>query len=164
MGIETLAIASLASSVAGSAIGAGASIIGGMNKQNMYNYQAAVADINATRARQIGETEAFNSQLKTGGLLGKEKATQAASGVDVNSGSAVDVRASTAELGRLDAETILNNADTKALGLRQQAEMDRLAGKNAMTEGVLGAVGNVLGGASSVGDKWLKYKAYGVFQ
>jgi hypothetical protein len=45
----------------------------------------------------------------------------AASGVDINSGSAADVQANTATIGALDEATIRNNAAREAFGYTTQA-------------------------------------------
>lgn len=113
---------------------AGASIGGGvLNAAGAYNqniaaannaaYQAQVAKNNADIARQnaeletqTGEIQAANQGLKTRAAVGKTLAEQGASGVDVNTGSAVDVRAAETKLGLLDALTIRANAARKSYG------------------------------------------------
>lgn len=91
-------------------------------------FNAGVAETNAqilkqgaTWAGQAGEGDAGISEMKTRAAVGGIKAEQAAAGVDVNVGSAVDVRASEAAKGMQDALTIRANAAKQAYGLQTQA-------------------------------------------
>src|SRR6201999_2427854 len=84
-------------------------------------YQAQVAANNAAIAKQqskldiqSGEITAQEQGLKTRAAVGQEKAAQGASGIDVNTGSAVDVRAGTAEMGMVDSLADRSNAAKKA--------------------------------------------------
>lgn len=163
MGIETLAIAGLGLS----AVGSGVSALGAYNKSmadaEAATYRAGVADINAKLAKQQGQSDAFVQSLKTGQLIGSQKAIQSASGVDINFGSPVNVRASAAEMGELDRLTILNNASRKAFGFEAQSNLEKTSASNSEKGAFLGAFANTLGGATSVSDKWLKYQMAGVF-
>src|SRR5882672_9130234 len=108
-------------------IGAGTSIIGGgvqaygaaqkgAADQAMYGYQAGVAQLNqkialqnAAYAQQAGGSAAYQSGLKTAANRGQIMAAQAASGIDVGSGSSAAVRKSTTELGVYDQNLIRTN-------------------------------------------------------
>jgi hypothetical protein len=86
-------------------------------------YQAQVAANNAkiagyqrSAALQQGEQEAQQSMLQRAQMLGKQRAALAANGVDLNSGSAIDLLASTEFLGEQDVNQIQNNAVRKAWG------------------------------------------------
>jgi hypothetical protein len=164
------------SAVAGLA-GAGVSASGQMqsasaNKQNLY-YQAQVAANNAQIAKQnaaqemqTGEVQAGNQGLKTAEQVGTTKAGQAASGVDVNSGSSVAVRAGEAELGMVDQGTVLSNASRRAYGFQvgaasdlAQSQLDIQGGQQAAAAGPTAAAGSLLSGASSVGGRYAGYQA-----
>lgn len=177
MGIETLAIGSLVA-------GAGSGILGafGANAtadatQASYNYKAAVASNNAIIAKRnadaataAGGVAAQNNDLKTRNLVGTQLVTQASNGLDVGSGTNVNVRQSAEELGHLDTLTILNNAAKNSAGFKAQgmnftaeSQLDTAAGANARTAGDINVATSLLGGASSVGSKWLNYQQKGVF-
>lgn len=176
MGIETLAIASLGASVAGAGVSAYGAIQKGQAESASAQYMAAVARnnsqialANAQRSRETGDLRAMAEGFKTGALLGRQTTIQAANGLDVAVGSPVDVRASTAELGRLDALTIAHNASKEAFGYETQstnflneAQLRQMAAKNAEEAGTIGAVSSLLGGASSFGDKWMSFSTKGV--
>lgn len=177
MGIETLAVASLAG-------GAGSGILGAFGAGQTtdataasYNYKAAVASNNAIIAKRnadaataAGGVAAQNNDLKTKNLVGTQLVTQAANGLDVGSGTNVNVRQSAEELGHLDTLTILNNAAKnsagfKAQGMNFEAEsaLDTASATNAKTAGDINVATSLLGGASSVSSKWLSYTQKGVF-
>lgn len=167
--------------LASTAIGAGVSAVGasytGQAKSDMYNYQAGVADLNkkiasqnADYSREVGEVKAQDSGLRTEFQVGKMKAAQGATGLDVNSGSALATRQSQTLIGQHDQGTIRSNAARQAYGFDIEAikygaegDMLRTAGKNAIEAGNLGAVSSILGGASSVASKWLQGTSAGVW-
>jgi hypothetical protein len=99
---------------------------------------AALADAQAQDAIARGSVDEGRQRLATRQNIGATRAAQAASGVDISSGSAADVQASEAGLGELDALTIRNNAAREAWGynvdagnLRQQAKLARFTGQEA---------------------------------
>lgn len=140
------------------------------------SYRAQVAANNAALARQqgtldiqAGEIQAQEHGLKTRATVGQEKAAQGAAGIDINSGSAADVRAGTAATGIVDMSAIRSNAAKKAYADEVQAnsdtaqgQLDTMAGEQAETGAEIGAAGTLLSGASTVGGNYLKFQnAYG---
>src|SRR6185436_3601075 len=86
---------------------------------------------------------------------------QAANGFDVNSGSNVETRDSTAALGRMDAGVIREEAGRKAYGYRikaaseeAEAQANEMAAVNAKKAAKIQAIGTILGTAGSVASKW----------
>lgn len=117
--------------IAGAALGAVGTFMGGQQQTENYEAQAAanryqaqvaknnaaVAKINAgfaqadaDRATERGQTQAFRQDLQTRQVLGEQVAQQGASGFDIASGSSTAVRESTHMLGRQDAQTLVQNA------------------------------------------------------
>lgn len=154
--------------VAGAAVSAVGTIAGGFANQNAANYQAQVArnnsiaaQQNATEAEQAGSAKAENQSQKGAAALAKVKTAQAANGVDVNSGSAVDVQASERETNYLSTENVFHNDMLQAYGYRVQSEnfqseaaLDQAKADEAVPASVLSATGGLLSSASSVGSKW----------
>ncbi len=129
----------LVAGVAGAGTSAIGSIMGGNAKGAAAAYSAQVASNNAEIARRNAEYS--------------EKAGVAQ--------AQVDVQASERELGKLDTETVLNNAMLQNYGYRSQATnyeaqsgLDTMEAKEAPVAGELGAAGSLLGSASSLGLKW----------
>jgi len=176
VGIETLAIGSLVASAASGAVGAfGAKQTADANAA-AYNYKAAVANNNAIIAKrnaeyatQVGAVQAQTQDLKTKNLVATQLATQASSGIDVGTGTAVNVRESAAALGHLDTLTILANAAKNASGFKAQgmnfeaeAGLDKAAAENAERAGNINIATSLLGSAGSFSDKWMGYTQRGV--
>ena len=152
-----------------SAVGA---FTGGRAQADAAAYQAAVArnnqtvaESNAAYALQAGKIAEQAQRQKTAQLVGAQRAQMAASGVDISSGTPLNLQQSQQQVGELDALTIRNNAMRQAYGYQVQASdfganagMLDMTAKNARTAGTIGALSSLVGGASSVADKWLKWK------
>lgn len=168
-GASLLAGASAATTVAGGAISAAGALASGASQQAMYGYQAGVARLNQSVALQnadyantVGGSEAYKSGLQTAAIVGKQKADQGASGVDVNSGSAAGIRDTTTSLGQLDQSNIRTNAARKAYGFEVEAATkgteagaDIVAGDEAGKAATLNASSSILSTVGSVSSKWL---------
>ena len=170
---DPISIATLAmiGSGVGGAVSAGGAIYGGVASSQMYKYQASVAEVNrkialqnAEYSRAVGESQAEESGMKSRAQAGAIRAAQGASGFSLEGGSATGVRESQAMLGRYDQAVIRSNAakaayghEVEALSYANEAELYRMAGKKSMTEGFIKAGSSILGGATSVADKWLQY-------
>lgn len=170
------------------AVGIGATLAGGITSaigaektaaatQQSYNYQAGVAQLNskidlqnADYARSQGETQAMQFGMKAGQQQATIRNTQAASGIDVNSGSNAAVQASQKTLTAIDTAQIRSNAaktaydyDVKSTADLNQSTLDVMAGDNAITAGNYQAASSILGSVGSVSSKWLQGNQSGMF-
>lgn len=150
--------------LAGAAVSAAGSVMGGIAQSNQDKYQGEIAMRNAQVAGQQGvaslqaaEEQATETSLAGANRLGQIKTAIAASGVDVNRGSAVDVRASQRLNNALNAATVMNKGEIanwaknqEAIGFAAQAKADDAAAKNAMFGGILGGAGDLIGGLGKV--------------
>jgi hypothetical protein len=119
------------------------------------DYNANVADEQATDAIARGTFEQQKFALGVKSTIGSQRAGFAGQNVDVGTGSPVDVTADAAYLGKLDEQTIAINAQREALGYKVQAQNARMGGQQAQTAGYFGAASTVLGtGASLLGAKY----------
>jgi hypothetical protein len=162
------ATAAAIAGVAGAATSATGAITGGVANAANSSYQAAVASNNAITAGnnanyalEAGEAKTANQSRKGAAASGTLKATQAANGVNVNSGTAVDVQTGERETNQLDTETTLNNSELQAYGYRTaqtgfeaESQLDEAKASQAIPAAVLGATGGLLSSASSLGGKW----------
>ncbi len=158
-----LGIGSLIASVGGS-------LMQGMASSRAANYQAQVAannqivaNQNAQIALQQGQVQEQAKRIQTGEMGAAIVANEAASGVNPNEGSALNVRSSAAETGELDALTIRSNANLQARNLQYQAQQYGAQSQLYSSQAGWDVTNSILGGASSVSDKWLKYNQFGVF-
>lgn len=159
----TLSVLSLGSTLLGGGISA-------MGQMASANYQSQVAQNNATIAQRnadyainAGNVQAEQQDMKTKAMIGEQIAGQGANGLDVNSGSNLNVRQSQAELGRLDTLNILQKAQLKSSSLEADAMNFRAQGQLAESRGAFGAAGSILGTAASVSDKWMTYQQRGIY-
>jgi hypothetical protein len=177
MGIETIAIASLAASVIGTGVGAVGAMQSAQAQSAAASYQAQVArnnaitqQQNAAYERQKTAVEAQNRDQKNKAQFGMIDAAQGANGFDLGSKSLVDTRASAAELGRLDTLTTSNNGERRAQAYDQaavnaeaSAGMYDMTASNAKSAGALNAFSTLLTGATGFGDRWSSFKKAGAF-
>lgn len=147
----------------------GGGIISGIGAQqqaqaqaNAANYNAAVARNAATFAREQGEVNAQANDRKTAAMIGRQRAAYAAGGLDVNSGSPLDIQADTADFGRLNSLTIRNNAERQAYGYQANANLDDASAKNYESAGDTALAGSLIGTVGSVGSKWSAYQQEGI--
>lgn len=152
----------------GLALSAIGSIAGGIaaNKAAKYNAQVAANNAELSRrqaedALEQGKAESQQYRLKAAAIRGRSAAAMAANGVDISSGSPLQVLGDQAATQELDALTIENNAKRRAWGFEVQASnfeneaaLDKARGKNALAAGALGATSSLLTGAGYAAKTW----------
>lgn len=155
-----LPVAALAAATAVQTIG---SIEQGKAQAAAAKYNAQIATQNSAWSAAEGEQNAGVAGLKTQEQSGKIKVAQAANNIDVNSGSAVAVQKSQAEMGMLNEMNIRSNAARQAYGYQAQSGLDKSEAKNDETAGYIGAAGSLLGGASkaSMYSNWMGSQGLG---
>lgn len=122
------------------------------NNQTIANYQADLAVQNGAIAEQ-------NQQLKTASLEGDQRAALAANGVDLGTGSATEVLATTQFMGQRDALTIRDNAARQAWAYKNQAAGygSEAAADNASADAInptTAGLSSLLSGAGQVAMSW----------
>lgn len=156
-----LAVAAAGTQALG-AISAGNSEAAAANYQAQVSANnAAIASQNASYALKSGNFNESVQRMKTDAFASSQKARQAANGLNVNTGTPVDVRQGTQTLGELDALTIRNNAAREAYGYQTQgsnftaqSELDKAAASHDTTAGYINAGSSILGSASSISQKF----------
>lgn len=128
---------------------------------DLLDRNAGVSDLQAADVLQRGREGELASRRGSRILHGDQRAALAASGVNIDSGSAADVQANDQALSELDALTIRNNARREAWGYqvqaadqRRQAGLARTAGKNAAQSMRRQSVGTLLAGAGELANLW----------
>lgn len=139
----------------------GADVLQGVGGFQQAQYAAKLAGRNAGVARLAGQVEESASKGRTTAAVAGAKASQAANGVEVNSGTAVNVRNAVQAFGDMDAAMIHYNAAKAAYGLEAEAAVDKAAGRAALAGGALKAGASFLSGANSLSDKWQSYRRSG---
>lgn len=173
----TLATIGLAGTAGGGLLSAFGAESAGTAQQSMYNYQAAVAKINANidtqnseYALDQGERQAQKFGIQAGQQRGAIIAGQGASGIAIGSGSSADVVRSQGVLTGMDLNQIRTNAaktsydyTVKATADTNQASLDVMAGENAKTAGDINAASSILSSVGSVASKWTQGTQAGLF-
>ena len=121
-------------------------------QKDMYDFNSNIAKLQGEDAIKRGEREAIRYEKKGQQAIGASRAALAAQGVDVSSGSALDVQTDIAEQAAVGAVTIRNNAWREAWGYKVQAEsyskqgyMAREAAQSQARQTMLTGVANTIG-------------------
>ncbi len=144
-----------------SAVGSIATGIAGMQAAN---YQAKIAENNAKIAQQnavyaahAGEAKAQQESLRSAARNAAIKGAIAANGVDVNTGSAVDVQSSSAAMGSLSTENVMREGQMKSYGYRTEAQnykdqagLYKQQASASLAGGLFKGFSSLLSGASSL--------------
>lgn len=108
-------------SIAGTAMSAYGMYQGQQAANIQADYQAQIADNNATAARYEGEyakeaatKAALEQRQKTAAAIGKQRAAMGATGIVADEGTFLDLTLDTAEQGKLDELAILHEGDMQA--------------------------------------------------
>jgi hypothetical protein len=120
-------------------------------QQQMAERQQAIAMQQAQMARDQAQVDVGTERFKTRAAIGALRAHAAANGVDLASGSPLDLQADLASQGELKAETILNNGERQAWGFENQAVnalgkgyLDAASSRQKGFESGLSAIGSAL--------------------
>lgn len=145
LGIGALAsVAGAAMGTAGAYFAAKNSKLAARSQASAADFQASIAarnarmaEIDAQTARDAGIAELRQSGWQYGQAAGRQRAQQAAAGVDMSSGNALEQRVSLRLAQRIDALTINRNTATavsarqaNAVNFRNQAAMARVTAGN----------------------------------
>lgn len=167
----SIAAIGMGASAAGGAVGAFGNLFQGGAQSNMYKYQAGVARVNATvakqdadYAREAGEVEATNSGMRTRAEVGSTRAGMAAGNVDINTGSGARVVKSEIAIGQENQATLRANAAKRAYGFDVKAAGDTatagaldIAATTSKESGDINAISTIIGAAGNVASKWMQY-------
>jgi len=185
MGAEVALIGTIVSAAAS----VGGQVMNAMAQSRAASYQAAVAERNAQIARNnqvvmennakateaAGAARADQEAMQTRELIGRQRTAAAASGLDVNSGTPLDITAGTAGMGMWSGLNIRDETTRRAAGYRQQGanyeaqagNFDAQAGaagsasSDAMVGGALGAAGGLFKGVAQTQGLISEYRRTG---
>lgn len=145
-----LLVAGLVASAVGTGVSAYSSYQQGKAQQRLNNYNAAVNDQAALDRQRDARIAANAQRAQAQRLMARQRSLWAKAGVVGSTGTPLLVQAEQAgelELAALETE---RTGNVQAGQLRQQAVLDRMAGKAARTAGNLNAAATILQGAGSM--------------
>lgn len=146
----------------------------GMQKSNlkfqadMQEISARMSERSAQSALQQGQRQASAISLRAGHLKSSQRTAMSANGVDLGTGNAAELQASTDIMKEIDMNTAEANGIRAAWGYRTQAVnaqnealMKRASAGSISPFGAMGS--SLLGGATSVAGSWYQMNKAGLF-
>lgn len=112
-------------------------------------FNARVAQQNAVIAQQQGAAAEAAQQRDAARQIGTMIANYGSSGVQLDSGSPLDVLADSARMAELDRLTIQYNTRLKAAGYQVEAQLQQNQATSARTSALFNAAGSAMGGYST---------------
>lgn len=167
----TLTMISIGMSAVGTVMGAVSASNAASAKRDADEYNAAIqrnnaiaADYQAEDAYKRGEIAVENNLRKAAALKGKQTATMAANGLDLSEGTPLNILTDTDLFAAEDSNTIRYNAGREAWAYKNQssnytsqANLAQMSADNQ--DPMMAGVSSLVTGASSVADKWYRYKS-----
>lgn len=147
--MEVLSVASTAMSVLGS-------VQQGRQQNDYAQYQADQTRADAVAAQGAAEVQADKVRKAMRMQQSQARASLAASGVDVNSGTSNTINEDIANRGEQDALTALLDGTNQGKRLNSQATGYEISGKNAESAGYSKATGSLLSGGFQIAKGWKK--------
>lgn len=118
------------------AVAAGGTAITVKNQKDIADFQAEQAKANAQAEKDAGEIRAEQARERARRIAASARASLAASGLDIDSITGNLINKDIIMRGEQDAFAQTLNAEDRATALRQQADVFKLRGDQAVSSGV----------------------------
>jgi hypothetical protein len=150
--------------VMSTAVSVVSSVQSGKRANKIAEYNARVSENEATETKATATERENIHREKTQRLLSKQRAQLGSAGIELGSGSALQLQEDTLALGEADALRIRRQGGLSAKALNTAADLSRIKGENALTQGTVSAFGSIFSGTSKfmgtgVADKWFTPKS-----
>lgn len=122
----------------------GGQVAAGYGDQKAANYNANVLNTQANQVAVATGMEEANLRRQQRQDIAAQIAEAGSRGIDVGSGSIVDVIRQNASNAEMDALTLRYRGEIEQAGLKAQAKMKRYEGKQALYSGLAGAGSKLL--------------------
>jgi hypothetical protein len=155
--MQAMMATSAISSVGGAYVQSQAMRAQGEHQENIAKMNAQLAEAQADQAMKRGQAEANRKEAQMKILRGRQRAAGAANGVDVDSGSMLEIQEESMALGALDAMTIKNNAIREAYGYKSQSMSYQQQGQWARSNAQMNADATLLTGGLNAINKAGEY-------
>jgi len=151
------AYVSAAAAAVGAGVSAYASYEQGQEQKRVSEANARMAEYQAKQAKDSAELKASQYKREAERRMSTIRAGYAASGVTTTEGTPLLVLMESAEEVAKDELRIRRGGEQTAWGLLQEANIQRMGGKSAATQGAWGAGASLLGGAARVAGTYGKW-------
>lgn len=145
-GIETLALVSMVSAAAGTAVSAVGAIQQGNAQKAALDAQSKARERQAMEQRAASQREAISRSDRARLVLSQQQAAAAASGGGASDKSVLDIMGRTAAEGAYQSASAIYEGEASGAGLEYQARMDRQSGRQSRLAGFINAGSTVLQG------------------
>lgn len=136
------------------AVGAVTSAVGAAQKgaatANAARYNSGVANGAAADAVQRAGITGFRAQMKGSALVAAQRTETAATGSDVDAGSAEAIQGDAKLITQMDEDLIRNNAARDAYGYRTKGQQFQQEARYAQQEATQSELGSFIGGIGKV--------------
>lgn len=122
-------------------------LMNGQSQASADKYNASIAEQNSTGALEQAQASAIIQQETAKRQIGATVAAYGASGIAME-GTPLDVLANSASVAERDRQTVLYKGQLQAAGYQDQAQLDRAAASNALTQSWFSAAGSLADDAS----------------
>jgi hypothetical protein len=128
-------------------------VVQGISQQKAYNAAAAVDDQNSSNALTQGAFDQLDIEKRLRATQGEALAATAGNGVEVGTGSALDLLKQNAVNAQMDILSRKYEAALTAKNYSDKAAGERKAGRGALFGGILNAGASILTGMQGMGDQ-----------
>jgi hypothetical protein len=153
-GLETLALISMGVGGLGAAVQAQGTIAAGKAAQQSANYEAQQLDLKAKEEQAAAQRDALELRHKKDLTLSELQANSAASGFSATDPTALALADEITKYGTVQEQMAMYGGASRREGLEAQAAGRRMEGKAARQGAAYSAAGTILGGISSMADKY----------
>jgi hypothetical protein len=143
------AILSAVAGIAGTAVSAIGAVQAGNAQNEVAQYNAKIADNNATAERERAAYDAGLIKDERRRVIGSQRAAMAANGLEISTGSPVAVLGDTTGQSEMDVLARLYGGESAATAYGNDATRMRIEGKAAKQAGKIGAGTTLLTGLTS---------------
>lgn len=126
----------------------------GADEQTMYNLRAGQSEADAKAEREAAALRAYKVRRAGKVQQSEARAGFSASGVVADAGSAEVVHTAIARLSEEDALNEILYGERRAAADQQQAEFERMSGRNAKKASQRKAIGSILSSGSMLAGGW----------
>lgn len=151
---EPATIAAIGIAVAGGLYTADQQKKAGQYEQEVAEQNARLDRVRQDQAREAGNIAEEQQRARVRQVLASQRAAFAAQGVDIGTGTPLEVLGETAGMGYADALTVRSNALREAWGYGVSATNEQNRGRFARWSGNAQATGTLLSTASTVAGQW----------
>lgn len=127
----------------------------------MAGQQAEIAKAKASMYRQLGKQERMETELEYQGLESLQRAQYSASGVDVNTGSALQTQMNTRKQGIYEGQKAETQREIQAWEMDMEEQTHRLEQKFGMVNNIspwMSGLTSAIGGTTSVYNTYAQWQ------